>query len=222
MKRFVYSAEQLNQFSTFEISNVAAVFASDSIESSQRFITDVPTKEIFCDAVFEFINEAYDELGGFKSFKDKSSFINDSYLWYITYDGPEPASDIQLDLDRVLVISVYRSSHGLKMVGIARRKIKQLDSLRPENQEIRTKANAALAAHLKFMAKRGWAEVSDKLETWCHRILSDQWIINPQYLIVNKIFKNIEIDPYEECHYYRFLRKGGPKIHKIAYGTVKI
>ena len=32
--------------------------------------------------IFEILNTAYDEIGGFKSFKDMEKFINDSYLWY--------------------------------------------------------------------------------------------------------------------------------------------
>ena len=222
MKRIVYSEEQLNQFTTFEISDVESLLDPEYvIQSSKLFISDLATKEKFCDDVFEFINAAYEELGGFKSFKDRSHFISDSYLWYITYDGPQPALESDIDIDRVLVISVYRKNHGLKLAGIARRKLKQVDSPRIENQDVRQRANAAFASHLKFMANRGWVEASDKLQSWCNRILGDKWIINPQYLIDHKILKNIELDPYDECSYFRYLRKGGPLLHKVAYGTVK-
>lgn len=149
-------------------------------------------------------------------------FINDSYLWYITYDGPKPASETDLDIDRIYVVSVYRKNHGLKLAGIARRNLKQLGGDRIENEEVRRRANAAFSSHLKFMSIHGWAEVSDKLEVWCNRTLRDKFIVNPQYLIENEILKNIEIDPYEEMHYFRELRKSGPLIHKIVYGTPKV
>ena len=221
MKRFVYSDESTNSFTTFELKNVDALFASTrSVTGSKRFISDIETKRKFGDELFQFIDEAYDELGGFKSFRDVDRFINDSYLWYITYDGLEPPEN-ELDLNRVYVVSVYRKKFGLKMVGIARRKIARSDSLRDENQDVRTRANAALVAHLKFMARRGWAEVSDRLEVWCNRVLGPEYEINPEFLASHKVFDDIQIDLYDN-HYQRPLRKGGPMLTKIAYGTLRI
>lgn len=222
MKKIVYSSETLNQFSTFEIHNVDNIVCRTRlVKGSKRFIGDVETRRRFSDDVFKFIDAAYDYLGGFHSFKDMDRFINDSYLWYITYDGPKPASESDLDIDRVYVISVYRLNHGLKMVGIAKRNVARLGSDKSSNASARQRSDAALASHLKFMATRGWAEVSNSLESWCHKVLGDRYIIDPQYLIDKKIFKDIEIDPYDNMYYFRTLRKGGPVLHKIAYGTIK-
>lgn len=76
-------------------------------------------------------------------------------------------------------------------------------------------------AHLRFMCSRGWAEVSDKLETLCARALGPKWEIDPQYLADNHIFSEMKINEYDN-HYERPLRKGGPMLTKIAYGTIRL
>ena len=221
MKRYIYTSQDSNEFSTFELKDVDTLFASTRlVTGSRRFISDIETKRKFGDELFQFIDEAYDELGGFKSFKDMDRFVNDSYLWYITYDGPQPSAN-ELDLNRIYVVSVYRKKFGLKMVGIARRKIARSDSFREENQNIRLRANAALTSHLRFMAQRGWAEVSDRLEDWCNRVLGPKFEINPEFLVSHNVFDSIQPDLYDN-HYKRPLRKGGPMLTKIAYGTMRI
>lgn len=222
-KRVIYSSENLDAFSTFEVHDVDSLLnLRQSVEGAKEFISDIETKQAIGDDTFKFIDEAYDYLGGFKSFKDKDKFISDSYLWYITYQGSRPSKIVDFDADKVLVVSVYRKSHGLKLVGIARRNIKRPGATHQENQDIQIIANSALAAHLRFMDKHGWAEVSDNLEKWCIRILGYKEVIDPQWLIDNKIFKDIELDHYNDYYYFRPLRKGGPMLHKIAFGNPKL
>lgn len=213
MKLYLRGTEEFENFTTFELHNV------DSILASKRFISDIESKRKFSDEVFAFIDEAYDELGGFRTFKDMDRFINDSYLWYITYDGPQPISDSDIDINRVFVVSVYRKNHGMKLVGIARRKIASGTSSRDENIRIRTKANSALIQHIKFMNRIGWAEISGKLETYFHNALGTNAIILPEELMKHNVFPNIELDT-DEFHYLRPLRKDGPIIRKIAYGHI--
>lgn len=223
MKKLVFTSTENEKFTTFELHDAECILASSRIvNGSKRFISSLEQKRRFSDQIFQFINEAYDELGGFKSFSDMDRFINDSYLWYITYKGSQPSSEKDLDIDRVYVVSVYRKNHGLKMVGLAKRRISRLGADKESNKLVDNEARAAVAQHLKFMASRGWAEVSDKLEVWCNRILGDRYVIDPQLLIDNCIFKDIELDPYSDIHYFRPLRKGGPLLHKVAYGTVKV
>lgn len=214
MKRYIQAQNTDMQFTTFELHNI------DSILASKRFISDIESKRRFSDELFTFIDEAYDEIGGFRSFKDMDRFINDSYLWYITYAGPEPASEHELDSNRIYVVSVYRKSHGMKLVGIARRKIVDDVSSRLDNIELRRNANSALIQHIRFMGNIGWAEVSGKLETYFHRALGNNAIILPEDLAEHNIFKDIDID-IDQFHYLRPLRKDGPMIRKIAYGHIR-
>lgn len=213
MKRMI--TDNTTTFTTFQLNNL------DEILCSHRFISDISEKEQFKDEMFTFIDEAYDELGGFRSFKDKDRFATDSYLWYITYAGPQPISKSELDIDRVYVVSVFRKNHGIKLVGLARRKLGNSTSSSIENKQIRRDANSALIQHIKFVSDKGWAEVSDKLEKWFWDVLGYKYIIDPYLLKDNKIFKDIEVD-IDEFHYYRPLRKNGQLLRKIAYGTIKI
>ena len=190
------------------------------IEASHIYVRDKSQREIIAEELFDFINQAYDEIGGFKSFKGIQHFIDDSYLWYITYDGEQPSDLKDFDISKVYVVSVFRQKYGLKMVGLARRRILRSENNRKENMELRQKANAAVTQHIKFISKIGWAEVSDKLETFFHQTLSIHDIIDPYDLKDHKIFKDIDID-LDEFHYYRSLRKGESPLRKIAYGTIK-
>lgn len=214
MKRHIQTQSINQEFSTFEITNV------DDILASKRFISDIESKRRFSDELFAFIDEVYDELGGFRSFKDMDRFINDSYLWYITYAGPQPVDEAELDKDRIYVVSVHRKNHGMKLAGIARRKIINSTSSKDSNAIMRRDANSALIQHIKFMGKIGWAEVSGKLEYYFQNALGYHSIILPEELIEHRIFKEIEID-IDELHYLRPLRKDGPIIRKIAYGTIR-
>lgn len=172
MKLYI-KADNSAQFTTFEIHNV------DSILASKRFISDIESKRRFSDELFAFIDEAYDDMGGFRSFKDMDRFINDSYMWYVTYFGPVPQSELELDVNRIYVVSVYRKNHGMKLVGLARRKIKSAESSRSENIELRRNANSAVIQHIRFMSRIGWAEVSDKLEKFFKDTLDINAIIDP-------------------------------------------
>lgn len=216
MKRYIKPT--VNLFSTFEIKDSSDM---NYIYGSHIYIAKKSEREILADDIFQFIDSAYDGIGGFKSFKDMDRFINDSYLWYITYDGPQPNNIEDLDIRKVYVVSVFRKNHGLKMVGMARRKILPDENNRQANQIMRQNANAALQEHIRFTANVGWAEVSGKLEVYFNKTLSVFDIIDPYVLQENKIFKNIDID-IDEFHYYRPLRSGEQPVRKIAYGTIKL
>lgn len=214
----IYIKKSTSVFSTFELSNLDGVHY---IQGAHIYVAQKSERELLADDIFQFIDSAYDGIGGFKSFKDMGRFINDSYLWYITYDGPQPSSLENFDIRKVYVVSVFRRNHGLKMVGMARRKILPDENNKQENQIMRQNANAALHEHIRFSAKVGWAEVSGQLEKHFHDTLSIHDIIDPYILKENKIFKNMEVD-IDEFHYYRPLRNGEHPICKIAYGTIKL
>lgn len=213
-----YIKHESARFSTFSISNPQSL---NYIKGSHIYVSKRSEREILADDIFQFIDTAYDGIGGFKSFKDMDKFISDSYLWYITYDGVQPQNLEDLDIRKVYVVSIFRRNHGLKMVGMARRKIFPDENNRQENMKLRQNANSALQEHIRFTAKIGWAEVSGKLEDYFQRTLSIYDIIDPYILKEKKIFRNIDVD-LDEFHYYRPLRAGEQPIHKIAYGTIKL
>lgn len=204
-------------FTTFATENIS--FAK-YISAAHIYVTDRAEREVMADDIFEILNTAYDEIGGFKSFKDMERFINDSYLWYITYDGPEP--DTGLDINKILAVSVFRRSHGLKMVGMAANRFPNFSKGSEERAIVKNKARSAIQEHIRFVADRGWAEVSDRLETLFEKALPwGKYAILPETLKENHIFKDISID-IDGMHYYRLLRSGEPPIRKIAYGTIKL
>lgn len=214
MKILMKSISNKYKFSTFEIHQ------SKSILSSHMFIGDREERVQIAEDVFEFINTVYDELGGFKSFKDINKFIDDSYLWYITYEGEQPRSLDDFDINKVYVVSVFRNKFGLKCVGVARRIIGRNQNNKEENKLMREKANDALNEHIQFICKRGWAEVSGKIEKKFYSLFKHSNVIDPYDLIDHKVFKNIEVD-VDEFHYWRPLRSGEEPTMKIAYGQIK-
>lgn len=213
MKRYVNSKEAFNTFVASEL------HISNYILGSHIYVTDRESREAMADDIFEILNTAYDEIGGFKSFKDMERFINDSYLWYITYDGPQ--SDGPLDINKILAVSVFRKSHGLKMVGMAANRFPGFSRNSEQRTEVKNKARAAIQEHIRFVASRGWAEVSDRLEVLFQKALPwSKYSIMPEDLIEHNIFKNVSID-IDGVHYYRPIRTGEEPIRKIAYGTIK-
>lgn len=216
MKRYIRSSEPV--FNTFQID---LSVANHYIEASHIYVTDRESREVIADDIFEILNTAYDEIGGFKSFKDMEHFIDDSYLWYITYDGEQPTSVEDLDINKVLVVSVFRRSHGLKMVGMAANRFPYFSKGTEERNTAKMKSKSAVLEHIKFVTNRGWAEVSDRLEVLFEKALPwGKYNIMPEDLIEHKVFKDISID-LDGVHYYRPLRKGEEPIRKIAYGTIK-
>lgn len=217
MKRYIRSDYNKDtQFNTFEISNSSI----RSIFSSHIYVGDKSERELIAEDVFEFLQTAYDEIGGFKSFKDIRKFIDDSYLWYITYDGQQPKSLEDFDIDKVLVVSVFRNRHGLKMVGMARKLIIPGTGTKSTNVPKKRNISAAIKDHIQFTCRRGWAEVSGKLEDAFQMSVGYDYIIDPDELKIHKIFSNMEI-ALDGLHYKRPLYKGEEPTMKIAYGTIK-
>lgn len=106
------------------------------------------------------------------------------------------------------------------MVSMARRRIGSPTTSKEVNMNVRQLANDALAQHIKFSLKRGWAEVSGDLEKYYAKIASPSDIIDPYELEARNIFKDMRVMS-DEFHYTRPFRRGGPMIMKIAYGTIR-
>ena len=203
-KRSIYN------FTTFELQDTKSILAG------HLFVGLKSEREMLAKDTFELLQVVYDKLGGFKSFKDIDHYINNSYLWYITYDGPISNLD-EFDVNKVYAISIYRKRFGLKGVAIAR---KPINSILDTSDVRRVYADAAFDAHLQFVLKRGWCEVSGKAENRLQAISNGKYVIDPNELMQHNVFRNIEIDS-DGLHYFRPLRSGEVPTRKIAYGTIK-
>lgn len=215
MKRLIRSNS--TTFSTYQLADPKSL----AVLGSHIYIATQQERSQIAEELFQFIDDAYDGEGGFKSFKDVDHFITDSYLWYITYEGEQPTSLEEFDVKKVYVVSVFRNNHGLKMVGMARRVIGRSERDRKQNAETRRNANAALYEHIKFLKnkKTGWAEVSGKLEDYFKQVYVIDDIIDPYDIQDARLFNNVDVD-IDEFHYYRPLRKGLEPVKKIAYGNI--
>ena len=224
MKRYLINEN--SPFSTYEVHN-----AFHSVLGAHMYITKKSEREQIAESVFDFMNTVYDEagLGEFKSFKNLAHFIDDSYLWYITYLGDAPDTLDNFDIHRVYVVSVFRQNHGLKMVGIAKRHLGKYEG-DPNDTEFKQlwddygrDLRNALYNHLRFIKSlpNAWAEVSGKLEKHFDNVFTYHGIISPYELRDHKIFKDIDID-IDEIHYYRAIRKGETPTQKIAYGHIML
>lgn len=190
--------------------------ATQPVIASHMFVQNPKIKQILSSDLFAFMNDAYKWIGGFRSFDSEEDFADRSYLWYITYEGPLPADENDIDIDKVYTVSVFKQKYGLKLVGIGNNRFNDIP--KPERQEYKAKAADAMIQHIQFAAKNGWAEVSGAAEQMFKRALSPRWIIDPEDLLNMQGFKDIEILP-DNLHYMRTL-SNGMKVTKIAYGTI--
>lgn len=213
MKKLIYSE---SEFTTFELNGNPDI---RRIVAEHLYINEKSERELIADSVFELLETAYDEIGGFKSFRDIRAFIDDSYMWYITYDGKLDGVE-NFDINKVYTVSVFRNRYGLKMVGIANNRFNTLRNDRELRMKMKQRARSAIIQHIKFISNVGWAEVSGRLETLFAQTLPWSAVIDPEDLIEHKVFKNISLD-FDNLHYYRPIRKGEEPTRKIAYGKIR-
>lgn len=188
------------------------------IQASHMYVNDPKIKKLLSSDVFEFMNNAYKWIGGFKSFTGEDDFADRSYLWYITYEGPLPEDEKDIDINKVYTVSVYKKKYGLKLVGIGNNRFE--DVPKEDRMELKNKAKDALSEHIKFAVNKGWAEVSGAAEKMFKLVLSPKWIIDPEDLKENiPEFKDIEILP-DNIHYSRKL-SDGTEVTKVAYGNIR-
>lgn len=189
-----------------------------SVFASHIHITDRGIKEQLASDMFAFMNDAYKYIGGFRSFTGEDDFIDNSYLWYITYDGEAPKSISQLDMTKVYTVSVFKQKYGLKLVGIGNNRFNDME---PELRKgLKDKAASALRQHIGFIVRHGWAEVSGNMEKLFRQNVSSRYIIDPEDLYEAGVFHDIEIWP-DNLHYSRKLSTG-LEVDKIAYGTIQL
>ena len=191
---------------------------SDPIYASHQLITDKSIKEQLCSDTFEFMNTAYKYIGGFHSFDGESDFLDKSYLWYITYDGP--LDDMKdFDISKVYTISVFKQKFGLKLVGAGNNRYYGIED-DEERKTKKLKASDALKQQLKWALNHGWIEASGALEALIRNNFSSKYIIEPEYLQENHVFKDMEI-ANDNLHYTRKL-SNGMEVYKMAFGKIKL
>lgn len=186
--------------------------------ASHMYVSDPKVKQLLASDLFEFMNEAYKWIGGFKSFTGEDDFADRSYLWYVTYEGPLPSNESDIDINKVYTVSVYKQKYGLKLVGIGNNRFEGVP--KEERMELKARAKDALSQHIEFAVRKGWAEVSGAAEKMFKLVLPNKWIIDPEDLKLHvPDFADIEILP-DNIHYSRTL-SNGMEVTKVAYGTLR-
>lgn len=188
------------------------------IYASHQLINDSKIKKMLGSDTFEFMNTAYKYIGGFHSFDGESDFIDNSYLWYITYDGE--LNDMKdFDINKVYTVSVFKQKFGLKLVGAGNNRYYDIK----DDEQRKTKklhASDALKQQLKWALNHGWIEASGALEALIRNNFSSKYIIEPEYLKENKVFKDMEI-ANDNLHYTRKL-SNGMEVYKMAFGKIRL
>ena len=188
------------------------------IYASHQLINDSKIKKMLGSDTFEFMNTAYKYIGGFHSFDGESDFIDNSYLWYITYDGE--LNDMEdFDINKVYTVSVFKQKFGLKLVGAGNNRYYDIK----DDEQRKTKklhASDALKQQLKWALNHGWIEASGALEALIRNNFFIKYIIEPEILKENNIFKDMEI-ANDNLHYTRKL-SNGMEVYKMAFGKIRL
>lgn len=186
-----------------------------AITAAHTCIRDADMKTMLSSDIFEFMNEAYKYIGGFRSFTGEDDFADRSYLWYITSKGPIDVND--LHVHDVYTVSVFKQKYGLKLVGVGNNRFSFIQDAN-ERKRKKAEARSALSAQLRWATKVGWIEASGKLDRMIADILPTSAIIEPEDLL--DIFPDIEIMP-DGLSYARKLSTG-MEVVKRAYGNIRL
>lgn len=144
--------------------------------------------------VWDLLQKAYADKGGFKSASDIEGLVTDSGMWKLSRRN-----------GKINAVLIYKDSHGRKMIGLA------TDGTR------RGIADYANTLATDMSMKRAWAEVSGKPEAYLIRLGAKP--IPAQYATILTGKEVLEYNP-DGIHYTRML--GGEPHEKALYGFVKI
>lgn len=190
----------------------------NSIYASHQFVSDKRIKRMLGSDTFEFLNTAYRYIGGFHSFDDEYDFIDNSFLWYITYDGE--LNDMKdFDVNKVYTVSVFKQKYGLKLVGAGNNRYYHIED-EEQRKTKKLQASDALKQQLKWALNHGWIEASGALEALIRNNFSSKYIIEPELLQAAGVFKDMEI-ANDNLHYTRKL-SNGMEVYKMAFGKIKL
>lgn len=169
----------------------------------------------------DLMEGAFKAIDGCYSFESAVNCINPDYRWFVTCD-----SDNDLfDRKKVLAISVFEKDHGWKLIGMYKRVIGKDERNREENNETRRKVREALKEHIRYLmdVRSGWAELvwGSKLEKLFAKACTAHEIIDPYEIKDNKLYPQVDVNPYSELHYTCPYNPNGDNTWRIAYGSIK-
>lgn len=138
--------------------------------------------------------------------------------WFITYAGNQPAHPSEFDVSKVYVISVFWKDHGWRLFRIARKSVPQ-DGEPVHHLKLKQDLSAAIRQHIEYVSKIGWAEVKQDLASTFYEVLGYKEIIDPYDLKDHNVFSYIDIDPWNEIHYWRSAFRCDDEYH-TSYGAI--
>jgi len=151
-------------------------------------------KRQYVDTVWDLLQLAYKDIGGFKSAVSKDHLIDDSGLWKL----------VKKD-NKIVGVSIYKDAHGRKTIAVA-------SDQTPEGKKAVITVNAE-----DLRMNRAWCEVSGKVETMFTKLGAKMIPSKYAHVLTKK-----EILEYDEdgFHYTRLLA-GEPK-KKVIVGFPKM
>ena len=167
----------------------------------------------------------FKRIDGTSSSKIDFACVDADHRWFITYDGIAPYSKDDFDTKKVLAISVLEKDHGWKLAGMYKHVISEDEQDREENNETRRKVREALKEHVRYLmdSREVWAELvwGSKLEKLFAKACTAQEIIDPDEIKDNKLYPQVDVNPYSEFHYACPYNPKGENTWRIAYGSIK-
>ena len=164
-------------------------------------------------------------IDGTSSSKVDFACVDDNHRWFITYDGIATYSKDDFDTNKVLAISVFEKDHGWKLIGMFKRVIGKDERNRKENNETRRKVREALKEHVRYLmdSREVWAELvwGSKLEKLFAKVCTVHEIIDPYDIKDNKLYPQVDVNPYSEIHYACPYNPNGENTWRIAYGSIE-
>lgn len=191
-----------------------------SLNSSHIYITDRSIKSALVGKGWEFMDAAYNYVGGFHSFDDEIDMVDHSLVWMLTYDGPAPKDESTLDWDHVYCCTICKSKHGLKTVAFGQQstvngKAALLNDSHASDVDFKQRRAAAVRKSMEWQAKHCWQEVSHKPEHIFLAMGAEK--IPYETLAATDVFKDKEVRPAADGYHYE--RKiGGQWVTKLAVG----
>lgn len=172
---------------------------------------------------WEFMDAAYKWVDGFKSFHDEVDMVDSSLIWMLTYDGPAPKDQSDVDWNHVYCCTICKPKHGLKTVAFGQQstdggKAALSTNSQANDVDFRKRREAAKRKAFEWQAKHCWQEVSHRPEQIFLSMGTPK--IPYEVLAATDVFAGKEVHPLEDGYHYERLI-GGQWVTKLAVGNFK-